>query len=310
MRLIVIVGPTAVGKTRIAVECAQRLGSEIVSVDARQVYRGLDLGTGKDLHLYHRADITVHLVDVADVHETYSLFRFLTDARALLSELRERPPFSTGTPLIIAGGSGLYLEALLSGYRLADVPADWELRQQLASAPLEELVDELRVRSPDLYSTIDRSEKRRVIRGLEIARYAEIGDVSYCEPQPFALEPLIYGIDVPREIRRRWISDRLLERLEQGMVEEVRDLIAAGVTFARLNELGLEYREVGRFLGGEKAYAEMVEDLTTAIRRFAKRQDTWFRGMSRRGADIQWLSPEDAVDRILSAAATCWMKSS
>jgi tRNA dimethylallyltransferase len=303
LHVLAIVGPTACGKTRLGVEVAHRLGSEIVSADSRQVYRGLDIGTGKDLAEYAEVDppVPCHLIDVADPEEVYTLFRYQQDCYRVLRELASRTPFADhSVPVIMVGGSGLYVEAVVRQYRLADVPANAELRIRLGDRDLEQLVVDLKQRWPDFAVETDVTSKRRVIRAFEIAEYGETHPVRYGEPPGLSLSFTVFGVEVTREELRRRIGLRLRERLEEGMVEEVQGLLDLGLGPARLEDLGLEYREVAAYLQGNKSREEMTSDLELAICRFAKRQQTWFRGMERRGTPIQWIEADDA-DSVISA---------
>ena len=297
LHVLAIVGPTACGKTRLGVEVAHRLGSEIVSADSRQVYRGLDIGTGKDLAEYAEVDppVPYHLIDVADPEEVYTLFRFQQDCYRVLRDLSSRSPFAgNSAPVIMVGGSGLYVEAVIRDYRLADVPKNAGLRTRLDDRDLGDLVAELKQRSPDLVVETDVESKRRVIRAFEIEEFRERHPVRYGESPGIPLRFSVFGIEIAREELRRRIGLRLRERLEDGMVEEVQGLLDRGVDPGRLEDLGLEYREVAAYLQGKKSRAEMASDLESAIGRFAKRQQTWFRGMERRGVPIKWIEAEDA----------------
>jgi len=303
LHVIAIVGPTACGKTRLGVEVAHRLGSEIVSADSRQVYRGLDIGTGKDLAEYAEVEppIPYHLIDVADPEEVYTLFRFQQDCYRVLRDLSSRAPFAArAVPVIMVGGSGLYVEAVVRDYRLADVPNNAELRARLDDRDLEHLVAELKQRWPDLAVETDVTIKRRVIRAFEIAEFRERNAVPYGDPPGVPLEFLVFGIEVAREELRRRIGLRLRERLVEGMIEEVQGLLDRGLGPDRLEDLGLEYREVAAYLLGKKSREEMTSDLEIAIGRFAKRQQTWFRGMERRGTPIQWIEADD-IDSVMRA---------
>jgi tRNA dimethylallyltransferase len=303
LHVVAIVGPTACGKTRLGVEVAHRLGSEIVSADSRQVYLGLDIGTGKDLAEYAKVDppVPYHLIDVADPKEVYTLFRFQQECYRVLREMASRPPFADrDVPAVMVGGSGLYVEAVVRDYRLADVPNNAELRARLEDRNLGQLVAELQQRWPDLAVETDVTIKRRVIRAFEIAEFRERYAVPYGDPPGVALEFSVFGIEIARDELRRRIGLRLRERLVEGMVEEVQALLDRGLSPDRLRDLGLEYREVAAYLLRKKSREEMTSDLEFAIGRFAKRQQTWFRGMERRGVPIQWIGPED-VDLILAA---------
>ncbi|MEJ2581366.1 MAG: tRNA (adenosine(37)-N6)-dimethylallyltransferase MiaA [Acidobacteriota bacterium] len=294
--VLTIVGPTASGKTRLGIEIAHRLGSEIVSADSRQVYRGLDIGTGKDLHDYASVSppVPYHLIDIADPEEVYTLFRYQQDCYGVLRMMASREPFAgKAVPAVMVGGSGLYVEAVVRGYRLADVPKNTKLRTQLEKRNRDDLVAELRRKSPELAEETDLSSKRRVIRSLEVAEFAESAPVRYGEPPGVDLRFSIYGVRVEKDELRRRIGERLRSRLEEGMVEEVQGLLDRGISLSRLEELGLEYREIGAYLSGQKTRVRMIADLEAAIGRFAKRQLTWFRGMERRGTPIRWLGPKD-----------------
>ncbi len=296
MKILAIVGPTATGKTRLAVALAHELGSEILSTDSRQVYRGLDLGTGKDLEEYAVVDppVVYHLIDVADPRERYTLFHYLRDARQVLRRLGERPRFADGdVPVVLVGGSGLYVEAVLRDYRIADVPENAELRRRLEPIPRSALVERLRMESPELFAETDRSSRRRLIRGLEIAAAERLGPVAYSEPSNLDLDVLVLNLRIDRLLLRARIAERLDRRLAAGMVGEVRGLLERGLSIERLENLGLEYREIGRYLSGRTTYESMVVTLRTKIGQFAKRQETWFRGMARRGLPVREIDFDD-----------------
>lgn len=296
MKLLVIVGPTATGKTRLGVEVAYRLGGEIISADSRQVYRGLDIGTGKDLEEYvaFTPPVPYHLIDVADPREIYTLFHYQRDCHGVLRTLARRPPYCDGTtPLLMVGGSGLYAEAILRGFRLADVGEDPQLRHDLRHRSREELEALLLETSPEIHARTDGSSRRRLIRGLEIAAAERRGPVRYTQPLNLDLDVRILSITTDRLQLRAQITKRLNKRLHDGLVEEVRGLLAQGVTAGRLDSLGLEYRQVGAYLAGRKTYRSMVSDLETAIGQFAKRQETWFRGMPRRGLSMRSIDAGD-----------------
>jgi len=298
VRVVVIVGPTASGKTGLGVEVAHRLGSEIISADSRQVYRGLDIGTGKDLSEYGTVDppVPYHLIDVADPGEVYTIFRYQQDCYRVLNELGARQRFATGAvPVLLVGGSGLYAEAVIRDYRLADVEKDLDLRNRLVGVDHADLVSMLKEISPGLAEQTDTTSSRRVIRALEIAEHARRAPVIYGDSPDVPLQFVVFAVRVERKRLRRRIRRRLHSRLDEGMVEEVRDLLDRGLSPARLEELGLEYREITAYLLGEKSRAEMVSDLEHAIGRFAKRQETWFRGMERRGTEIRWIAPDDSA---------------
>lgn len=308
VRLLVVAGPTAVGKTRLGVEVAHSLGSQILSADSRQVYRGLDLGTGKDLDEYDAVDppVPYHLIDIADPAEVYTLFRFQQDCYRVIRRLTEDDEYRTGrVPLLMVGGSGLYVEAVVRDYRITDVPGDPELRRRIGARPLDELVEQLRKSDPERAGRTDLSNKERVIRALEIAEAESGGQAPTSDPLGLDLESRVYAITLDRTKLRRRIRSRLEFRLSDGMVDEVRGLLEAGLPRERLQSLGLEYREIGAYLAGDKTRVQMFDDLATAIGRFAKRQETWFRGMERRGTPIVWIKPGDAA-RLLEDT-TAWV---
>jgi tRNA dimethylallyltransferase len=300
IRLLVLVGPTASGKTRLGVEVAHALGSEIISADSRQVYRGLDIGSGKDVGEYAAVTppVPYHLIDVADPKEVYSVFHYQRDCYRLLEAKEQEPRFATGRPLLMVGGTGLLVEAVLRGYRIPNVPEDEALRRRLMRRSQADLVEELRRADQELFLRTDCSSKKRVVRALEVADYARRQPVQYSPPPPLRIEFAVFVIDVlPDELARR-IDMRLDQRLDEGMVAEVRGLLDAGVPPTRMAQLGLEYREVTAYLNGEKTEQEMVDDLRRGIRRFAKRQRTWFRGLPRRGIEVTRIAADDS-DRLL-----------
>jgi tRNA dimethylallyltransferase len=301
VRLLVIAGPNASGKTRLGVEVAHRLGSEIISADSRQTYRGLDIGSGKDLDEYRvvTPPVPYHLIDVADPREVYSVFHYQRDCHRLLEAKEREPSFGGGLPLLMVGGTGLFIEAVLRGFRIPNVPEDEALRRRLMRRRHEDLVEELRNLDDDLLGRTDCSSKKRVVRALEIASYAQHHPVRYSPPPPVQIDHAVFAIDIPPEELRRRIDTRLEARLDQGMIAEVEGLLAAGIPEARMVQLGLEYREVTAYLNGTKTRQEMVDDLRRGIRQLAKRQRTWFRGLARRGIEVAWIGPDDR-DALLS----------
>ena len=277
--LICILGPTASGKTRYAVELAGRIDGEILSGDSRQVYRGMDIGTGKDLEEY--GSVPYHLIDIADAGTKYNIYQYQKDFSEAFHDIVSR-----GKRPVLCGGSGLYIEAVTSGYHLPDVPANEALRAELAALPMDELIARYeRLRKP--HNKTDYDTKQRLIRALEIALYENEHPVQYSSYLPQKTK--FIGISVSREERNARIDARLERRLESGMVEEVRGLLESGIPAEDLIYYGLEYKYITLYLTGEMEYATMVERLRIAIHQFAKRQMTWFRGMERRGIQIEWI---------------------
>ena len=304
IHLLVIVGPTASGKTGLGVKVAHHFGTHVLSADSRQVYRGLDIGTGKDLDEYESVDppVPYHLIDVANPSEIYSLFRYQQDCYEVIRKLANEPQIAGGTtPLVMVGGSGMYVEAVVRDYRIADVPRNPELRARFENESIQDLLKILERESPELAAQSDVSNRRRVIRALEISDYGRHTKVRFSEPPGVPLRFTVFGTKIDRVELRTRIRKRLLERLGDGLVDEVRCLLARGLPRQRLDDLGLEYREVAAFLSGEKTHGDMMADLEASICRFAKRQETWFRGMERRGVPIRWIEPEDA-DSVLTAS--------
>lgn len=280
--IVAIVGPTASGKTRRAVEVARRFGGEIISGDSRQVYRGMTIGTGKDLEEY--GEVPYHLVDIEPAGVKYNLFGFLRDAAGALEGIRSREALP-----VVCGGTGMYVEAFLNGVSLPQVPENPQLRKSLSGKSLEELTAIL-ASMKALHNTTDVDTAQRAIRAIEIQTYYEAHPEAQQLTTP--LRPrraVVVGVDIPRDDRRRRISERLQARLDQGMVDEVRSLLSAGIKADDLIYYGLEYKWVTQYAIGEITYQEMFAGLETAIHQFAKRQMTWFRGMERRGWPIHWL---------------------
>ncbi|MDE5874700.1 MAG: tRNA (adenosine(37)-N6)-dimethylallyltransferase MiaA [Muribaculaceae bacterium] len=289
--MITIIGPTASGKTGRAVALARRLDGEVISGDSRQVYRGMDLGTGKDIEEY--GDVRYHLIDICDAGEKYNLHRFLSDFEIVLRDVRER-----GKHPIFCGGSGMYVESALCGLRLPEVPENPELRSELSTKSLEELENILRGYKT-LHNKTDVDTVKRAVRAIEIEEYylrhPEEAKSARRDNIP-PLDSVVVGIDIPREKRRERITARLEARLEAGMIDEVESLIKAGVQPVDLIYYGLEYKFLTLYAIGKLSYKEMREGLEIAIHQFAKRQMTWFRGMEKRGFKIHWLPfdmPED-----------------
>lgn len=300
--LITILGPTASGKTPLAAVLASHLDTEIISADSRQVYRGMDLGTGKDLADYTVEGKTIpyHLIDIVDPGYKYNVFEYQRDFLQAYQSVRER-----GKLPILCGGTGLYLEAVLKGYRLIPVPENPELRNRLSDKSLDELT---RILSSykKLHNSTDVDTVKRAIRAIEIEEYYLTQDV---EERSFpTINSLIIGVDIDRELRREKITRRLKQRLDEGMVDEVRRLIAGGVSPDDLIYYGLEYKYLTLYVIDELTFEEMFHQLEIAIHQFAKRQMTWFRGMERRGFTIHWvdasLPMEQKVGSILNLLNT------
>ena len=277
--LITILGPTASGKTSLAVALAADLNTEIISADSRQIYKRMDIGTGKDLEEYKYEDkeIPYHLIDICEPGYKYNLYEYQRDFNVVFQDLRTREKFP-----ILCGGTGLYIETVLKGYSMPQVPENKELRKKLKDKTLTELTSILKTYKT-LHNTTDVDSCKRAVRAIEIAEF-------YRNQQPEERKnSFIVGVDIEREARRRKISERLQMRLNSGMVDEVRALLKEGISPDDLIYYGLEYKYLTEYLIGRLSYVEMVSKLEIAIHQFAKRQMTWFRGMERRGFSIFWL---------------------
>ncbi|MCQ2245908.1 MAG: tRNA (adenosine(37)-N6)-dimethylallyltransferase MiaA [Bacteroidaceae bacterium] len=281
--LVTILGPTASGKTQLAAALAYDLNTEIISADSRQIYRGMDLGTGKDLEDYviQGRSIPYHLIDIADAGYRYNLFEYQRDFLVAYQDMKER-----GLLPVFCGGTGLYLESVLKAYRMTPVPENIELRQQLEGKSLDELTEILKTYKT-LHNQTDVDTAKRAIRAIEIADHYQRNPLT--ERAFPDIHSLIIGVNIDRELRREKITRRLHQRLEEGMVEEVRGLLEKGIPAENLIYYGLEYKYLTQYVIGELSYEQMVHDLEIAIHQFAKRQMTWFRGMERRGFTIHWL---------------------
>ena len=295
MSLITILGPTACGKTSVATALAARTNGEIISADSRQVFRGMDIGTGKDLgdYVVDGRQIPYHLIDIAEAGTKYSVFEFQKDFLVAHEAICQR-----GHQPILCGGTGLYIESVLRAYKLVEVPVNPTLRERLEGKSLEELTA-LLATYKRLHNTTDVDTARRAIRAIEIEEYYREHHIDETQPFP-ALPSLTIGLDIPRELRRERISKRLHKRLEEeGMVDEVRQLLNSGVSKEALISYGLEYRYLTLYLTGQLDYDTMVRQLEIAIHQFAKRQMTYFRGMERRGVKIQWIDATRAKEEIV-----------
>lgn len=297
-QLITVLGPTASGKTTFAAALASRLDTEIISADSRQVYRSMDIGTGKDLADYevNGKKIPYHLIDICEPGYKYNVFEYQHDFFRVYEEIRGK-----GRLPILCGGTGMYIEAVLKGYRLLDVPQNPELRESLQGKSLQEL-ERILSGYKVLHNKTDVDSAQRAIRAIEIEEYYKNEvppDVNEYEP----VDSLIIGINIDREQRREKISRRLRARLDEGMVDEVRNILQSGVKPEDLIYYGLEYKYLTLYITGELSYEEMVSQLEIAIHQFAKRQMTWFRGMERRGSTIHWIDAawptEEKIERTL-----------
>ena len=291
--LITVLGPTASGKTRFAVQLADRLGAEIISGDSRQVYRRMDLGTGKDLDDYRIGDRSVpyHLIDIVEPGTKYNVFEYQRDFLEAYNDIHRR-----GRKAVLCGGTGLYIESVLRAYRLSPVPQNPELRERLSDKSLEELTA-LLATYKSLHNTTDVDTAQRAIRAIEIEEYYRQTPL---DRRPFPkIESLTLGVDVSREVRRERISQRLRKRLDEGMCGEVERLLAEGIKPEDLIYYGLEYKYVTLYVTGQITFDEMAQQLEIAIHQFAKRQMTWFRGMERRGTPILWIRLGEGFDETL-----------
>ncbi len=296
-QLITILGPTACGKTPFAAALAEELDTEIISADSRQIYRGMDIGTGKDLadYVVNGKKIPYHLIDICEAGYKYNVFEYQHDFFRVYEEIRKR-----GKLPILCGGTGMYIEAVLKGYKLLDVPQNPELREALKDKSLAEL-EEILSTYKTLHNKTDVDTAQRAIRAIEIEEYYKTKAPDTNEYNP--INSLIIGIDIDRGLRREKISRRLRARLDEGMVDEVRGILASGVAPEDLIYYGLEYKYLTLYVTGKLSYDDMVSQLEIAIHQFAKRQMTWFRGMERRGCTIHWidasLPTEEKIEQTL-----------
>jgi tRNA dimethylallyltransferase len=295
--LSVVLGPTATGKTQLAVQLAHKLGGEIISADSRQVYRGMDIGTGKDLGEYNFKDVSIpyHLIDIVAPIEEYNVAQFQRDFQRVYSDIKERKKLP-----ILCGGTGFYIKAVLMDFQLPKTEPDKQLRQKLENWELEDLINELETISPGASVNTPVDTKRRVIRAIEVAksrgREKETGKRG--TENSNLQDTTVIGIEYPREVIRERITKRLHSRLNSGMIEEVEALLIGGVTHHRLDTLGLEYRFISRFLKGDYSKEKMTGLLNTAIHQFAKKQMTFFRNMENNGIKIHWI-PEGNFETAL-----------
>jgi tRNA dimethylallyltransferase len=282
--MITILGPTATGKTKLAASLSFLYDGEIISADSRQVYKGMDIGTGKDLEDYYIHDtlIPYHLIDIAEPGQEYNVYSFQKDFVKAYNQIAGK-----GKTPVLCGGTGLYLDAVLKGYRLLEVPENLSLRQNLLQKSDEELREMLREMRPHMHNTTDITERSRIIRALEIETYYQAHpDTPHYFPKT---NPVVIGIHYERGMMRQRITERLQARLKGGMVEEIHYLLATGLPPEQLKFYGLEYKYVTAYVTGELEYSEMFSQLNTAIHQFAKRQVTWFRRMQKKGTVIHWI---------------------
>jgi tRNA dimethylallyltransferase len=308
-RMITILGPTASGKTPLAAALAEKIGGEIISADSRQVYRRMDIGTGKDLGDYilqikdEIVKIPYHLIDICEPGTKYNLFQYQQDFYDAYQDICRR-----GVVPILCGGTGLYIEAVLKGYKLSPVPQNPELRQRLESKSLEELTEmlvELKEKNgSNMHNKTDVDSCQRAIRAIEIETYNLEHPMPRRELPP--VDSLIVGVHIDREQRREKISRRLKARLEEGMIDEVKALLAEGIPSEDLLYYGLEYKFVTEYIIGNTTYDEMFQHLEIAIHQFAKRQMTWFRGMERRGFKIHWIDAMQPMDDKVKEILALW----
>ena len=294
-KMITILGPTASGKTSLAAALAARIDAEIISADSRQVYRGMTIGTGKDLDDYRQGDrlIPYHLIDICEPGTKYNLFQYQQDIHLIYNNIVAR-----GVRPILCGGTGLYIESVLKGYALSPVPQNQALRDELADkslAELTEMLEDLKRRNHSvMHNRTDVDTAQRAIRAIEIETYNLEHPTDNRTLPP--IDSVIIGVDINREERRRKITQRLKQRLEEGMVDEIRQLLDRGIAPENLIYYGLEYKFVTEYVIGKTSYEEMFRQLEIAIHQFAKRQMTWFRGMERRGFTIHWIDALDPMD--------------
>ena len=304
-RMITILGPTASGKTSVAARLAAEVGGEIISADSRQVYRRMDIRTGKDLEDYtlrtHQSTLHIpyHLIDICEPGTKYNLFEYQQDFYDVYQDIRHR-----GVVPILCGGTGLYIEAVLKGYKLSPVPQNQSLRDSLEGNSLNELTEMLKElkdkNGSNMHNTTDVDSCQRAIRAIEIETYNLENPTPRRELPP--VDSLIIGINIDREARREKITRRLKARLEAGMVNEVKALLDEGIPANDLIYYGLEYKFLTEYLTGVTSYDEMTKRLEIASHQFAKRQMTWFRGMERRGFKIHWIDAtlpmEEKIEKI------------
>lgn len=292
--LVVITGPTASGKTALAAGLASRMEGEVISADSRQVYRKMDIGTGKDYddYIVENMKVPVHLIDIVDPGYKYNVFEFQRDFLKAYEDIVQRGKFP-----VVCGGSGLYIDSIVSGYRLIEVPPDESLRLELGKKSMDELIEILKSYKR-LHNITDIDNRKRAIRAIEIEKYNRNFPAHSEMPKIYSL---IVGVKTDRELRRLRITERLKQRLKNGMVEEVKSLLDNGIQSDALIYYGLEYKYITLYLTGKSSYDEMFSSLETAIHQFAKRQMTWFRGMERKGIKIHWLDGDMPMEEKINS---------
>jgi len=291
--MVIILGPTATGKTSLSVKLAYDFDGEIISADSRQIYKGMDIGTGKDLddYIIHNQPINYHLIDILNPDTNYSVYQFKKDFEQVYKKIinNKKKPF-------LCGGTGLYIESVLLDYQIITAPPNFDLREKLESYSLLRLIQELKKINNSAFDPKYHTSKRRVIRSIEILLYNNADSLNMNMQKPSPNKTIVIGIQIDRERNLELIKKRLLFRLKNGMIEEVEHLLKIGVSFKRLHYFGLEYKFIGRYLSQELSYDEMVEKLNIAINRFSKRQMTFFRRMEKRGIKINWLKIKQYTD--------------
>ncbi|NSW46280.1 MAG: tRNA (adenosine(37)-N6)-dimethylallyltransferase MiaA [Bacteroidales bacterium] len=300
--IITILGPTACGKTKLATHLCYTIGGEIISADSRQVYKQMDLGTGKDLNEYivNGKHIPYHLINIVEPGEKYHVYRYKQDFFAAYKIIKQHQAIP-----VLCGGSGMYIEAILRNYNLLEVPENTDLRKKLEQFSLEELTQIL-AQYKKLHNKTDVDTKKRAIRAIEIEEYYK--QHYFNSPTYPSLNSLTIGLDIDREIRRQKITQRLKQRIDEGMIDEVRNLLQQGISANDLIYYGLEYKYITEYLLGYYSFDTFFTKLETAIHQFAKRQMTYFRGMQRRGINIHWLNANDDIQKNITKIIELYKK--
>jgi tRNA dimethylallyltransferase len=296
--LIVVLGATASGKTEFAVRLARSVNGEIISADSRQVYRGMDLGTGKDIAVYSQggSPVPYHLIDILEPCEEFSVFTFRERFYPCFQSIHDR-----GHVPLLVGGTGLYVDAVVRNYTLPKVPENQILRESLAGEGMEYLRSHLQTLNPNVHNSTDLLNRARLLRAIEIAAFLK--DHPHETGVPTAVKAMVLGIRCQRNILHRRIADRLDSRLTAGMIEEVLRLHENGIDWGKIDSFGLEYRYIGCYLQGGMTREDMVQILNARIRQFAKRQETWFRRMEKKGVRIHWIDPQEEIPEIIRKIA-------